>query len=61
MLKFQSFLLLILMCSQMKANDLGSNLNVMNGPLDICSLDPLTGFTRSGRCEVFEGDQGNSL
>lgn len=48
------------MFSQIKANDLGSNMNVLNGPLDICSLDPLTGYTRSGRCEVFEGDQGRN-
>ena len=46
------------MFSQNKTNDWGGNKNVLNGPLDVCSLDPLTGYTRSGRCEMFEGDQG---
>lgn len=32
--------------------------NVLGTPLEICSLDPLTGFTRDGSCKVIEGDAG---
>ena len=32
--------------------------NVLGGPLQICSLDPLTGFYREGSCEVGEEDFG---
>lgn len=32
--------------------------NVLGTPLEICSLDPLTGFTRDGSCKVVEGDVG---
>ena len=34
------------------------NLNVFNSPLSICSLDPLTGFTKSGKCDANKYDQG---
>jgi uncharacterized protein len=32
--------------------------NVLGTPLEICSLDPLTGYTREGSCKVVEGDLG---
>lgn len=32
--------------------------NVLGGPLEECGSDPLTGFTRSGRCEVTPEDVG---
>lgn len=32
--------------------------NVLGGPLQECGTDPLTGFTRSGRCEVTAEDLG---
>ncbi len=32
--------------------------NVLGSPLQICSLDPLTGFTREGSCKVIEEDIG---
>lgn len=32
--------------------------NVLGTPLEICSLDPLTGFTREGSCKVIDGDVG---
>jgi uncharacterized protein (DUF2237 family) len=32
--------------------------NVLGSPLQICSLDPLTGFTREGSCKVTEEDVG---
>ncbi|MGD8199697.1 DUF2237 family protein [Ornithinimicrobium sp. W1679] len=32
--------------------------NVLGGPLQECGLDPVTGFTRSGRCEVTPQDVG---
>ncbi|OLT20141.1 hypothetical protein BJF81_05260 [Ornithinimicrobium sp. CNJ-824] len=33
-------------------------LNVLGGPLEECGTDPVTGFTRSGRCEVTPEDVG---
>ena len=38
-----------------------TNLNVFNSPLSICSLDPLTGFTKSGKCDANKYDQGINL
>lgn len=35
------------------------DLNVMGGPLQACSFDPLTGFYRSGCCETGPEDRGN--
>ena len=32
--------------------------NVLGGELKICSVDPMTGFTRSGSCEGHEDDHG---
>ena len=32
--------------------------NVLGGDLKPCSMDPLTGFTRSGSCEGHEADRG---
>lgn len=34
-------------------------LNVLGLPLEACSLDPLTGFTRSGACETGPQDLGS--
>jgi uncharacterized protein (DUF2237 family) len=36
-----------------------AELNVLEGPLETCSLDPLTGFTRSGRCVAGPRDAGS--
>ncbi len=33
--------------------------NVLGEPLENCSVDPLTGFTRSGRCETGPQDVGS--
>lgn len=33
--------------------------NVLGGELQECGTDPVTGFTRSGRCEVTPEDVGN--
>lgn len=33
-------------------------LNVLGEPLQTCSLDPLTGWMRSGCCDTGEGDMG---
>lgn len=33
-------------------------LNVLGEPLEICSLRPRTGYTRSGTCETGENDLG---
>ena len=35
------------------------SLNVLGGVLETCSLDPLTGFTRTGCCETGPEDQGS--
>lgn len=32
--------------------------NVLGTPLQTCSIDPLTGFTREGNCKVTEEDIG---
>ena len=32
--------------------------NVLGSPLQVCSLDPLTGFTREGSCKVTPEDVG---
>jgi uncharacterized protein (DUF2237 family) len=34
------------------------DLNVLGEPLEPCSMDPLTGFTRSGSCQVTPQNQG---
>lgn len=34
-------------------------LNVLGGSLELCSLDPLTGFTRTGCCETGPEDAGS--
>ena len=33
--------------------------NVLGGTLELCSLDPLTGFTRSGCCDTGPQDAGS--
>jgi uncharacterized protein (DUF2237 family) len=35
------------------------SLNVVGGPLQPCSLDPLTGFYRNGCCDTSDLDQGS--
>lgn len=32
--------------------------NVLGGPLEICSIEPMTGFTREGNCKVTADDIG---
>lgn len=32
--------------------------NVLGSPLEICSIDPMTGFTREGNCKVTDDDLG---
>ncbi len=39
----------------------GEQLNVLGEPLEPCSLDSPTGFTRSGSCEWLAGDPGAHL
>lgn len=34
------------------------SLNVFGDPLDICSMDPLTGYYRNGRCDTGPDDTG---
>lgn len=35
------------------------HLNMDNGPLQPCSMNPLTGYTRTGFCESVKGDEGS--
>ncbi len=37
------------------------NINVLGAPLEICSLDPLTGYTREGSCSGQEDDFGRHV
>ncbi|TAD89800.1 MAG: DUF2237 domain-containing protein [Alphaproteobacteria bacterium] len=37
---------------------MADDLNVLGGPLEPCSLDPLTGFYRTGCCETGADDRG---
>jgi uncharacterized protein (DUF2237 family) len=44
--------------------DLNSNkykLNVIGTPLKVCSIDPLTGYSRSGSCSYNIADEGTHL
>ena len=34
------------------------SLNVLGGPLEVCSMDPVTGYYRNGRCDTGTGDHG---
>ncbi len=34
------------------------DLNVLEGPLETCSLSPMTGFMRDGNCHLPKGDVG---
>lgn len=40
----------------MRGDDI--SLNVLGQPLELCSIDPLTGFLRSGSCETCDEDLG---
>lgn len=35
------------------------SINVLGGPLETCSLDPLTGFFRDGHCNTCNEDRGS--
>lgn len=35
------------------------SLNVLGQPLEMCSLDPMTGFFRNGACDTCAQDQGS--
>jgi hypothetical protein len=35
-----------------------SHRNVLGTPLEICSIEPMTGFTREGSCKVTSDDYG---
>lgn len=37
------------------------NTNVLGTPLEICGLDPITGFTRQGSCTTGENDTGRHV
>ncbi len=35
------------------------SVNVLDGPLEMCGLDPVTGFFRDGHCNTCDADQGS--
>jgi uncharacterized protein (DUF2237 family) len=35
------------------------SVNVLGGPLEMCGLDPVTGFFRDGHCNTCAADQGS--
>ena len=35
------------------------SINVLGGPLELCGLDPVTGFFRDGHCNTCAEDQGS--
>ena len=35
------------------------SVNVLGGPLEACSMDPLTGFFRNGACDTCAQDRGS--
>ncbi len=37
------------------------NNNILGTPLEVCSLDPLTGFTREGSCSTGDEDLGRHV
>ncbi len=55
-MKFVVFLVFYALINAVLANK-----NVLNGKLSICSMSPLTGFTRTGRCETNANDYGTHL
>ena len=36
-----------------------ASLNVLDGPLELCGMDPVTGFFRDGHCNTCDADQGS--
>lgn len=39
--------------------DIDPSLNVLGGPLEACSTDPLTGYFRNGACDTCAQDRGS--
>jgi uncharacterized protein (DUF2237 family) len=35
------------------------SINVSGGPLEVCGVDPVTGFFRNGKCDTCAADQGS--
>ncbi len=56
----KSFINLILLGLLANVNGTGEK-NVLETPLELCSDDPLTGYTRTGYCETNQYDQGTHL
>ena len=50
-----SFILLVL------SSLIGAHKNVLETELETCNLSPLTGFTRTGKCETNSQDEGTHL
>jgi uncharacterized protein (DUF2237 family) len=39
--------------------EMDASINVLGGPLEPCSRDPLTGFFRTGCCDTADADRGS--
>ena len=48
----------VLLISTMESFQSGGDKNIDNGNLEVCSLDPLTGFYRDGYCRTGKEDMG---
>merc|ERR1712046_368909 len=61
-MKFTSFSTIfpaLLTLAQSKAFDWAHQNNVLGKPLEIASTDPMTGFTRDGKCTAYTFDSGS--
>ncbi len=54
------YIFAIILCSICFTNGT-TNKNVFNKELEVCSLDPITGFERTGKCETNFFDEGTHL
>ena len=43
----------------MRAIEIEDSVNVLGGPLDVCSTSPMTGFFRNGCCDTNDSDRGS--
>jgi hypothetical protein len=43
----------------MRENDVSAARNVLGGPLQVCSISPMTGFARDGVCHTGQQDIGS--
>ena len=54
-----SVLIIIIMIAKTQQKQVDTN--VLNGPLELCSLDPLTGYYRDGYAKTGPDDTGSHV